>query len=154
MLARNLALRQEVLRELRVALQLLETEIAYAATPLPEAFRRVAERTRPPVRLLFAAARSALLGTGGVTANEAWSAGVTALAAAAPLEEEDLAVLADFGQGLGRGDRADQVKKLELVRAQLHKLEELATENRARQARIWQVLGFLSGMTIILLLYW
>lgn len=154
LLARNLALRQEVLRELQMALQLLETEIAYAATPLPEAFRRVAGKTRPPTRHLFAAAHRALLGTSGTTGGEAWGQGIAALARAAPLEAEDLAVLTDFGQGLGRGDRADQVKKLELARAQLRRLEEAAAENRLRQARVWQTLGLLVGLTIILLLYW
>jgi stage III sporulation protein AB len=152
-LARNLGRRQEILRELQVALQLLETEITYTATPLPEAFRRVADKTRLPTRLLFNAARHALVSTYGVTASEAWDAGVTGLLVSAPLEEEDLAVLRDFGQGLGQGDRADQVKKLELARAQLRKLEEVATENRLRQAKVWQVMGFLGGLTIILLLY-
>ena len=154
MLAFNLTRRQEVLRELQTALQLLETEIAYTATPLPEALPRVAAKTRSPTRLLFAAAHHTLLNTFGAMASEAWSDGVKALARAAPLEEEDLAVLTDFGQGLGQGDRADQVKKLELARAQLRKLEEMAAENRVRQARVWQALGFLSGLTIILLLYW
>jgi len=154
LLARNLALRQEVLRELQVALQLLETEIAYAASPLPEALHRVAERTRPPTRHLFAAAGRALNGTCGTTAAEAWNQGLAALARAAPLEAEDWAVLTDFGQGLGRGDREDQVKKLPLARSQLRQLEEAAAENRQRQAKVWQTLGLLGGLVLILLLYW
>lgn len=152
--ARNLVIRREVLRELQTALQLLETEIAYLATPLPQALHTVAAKTRVPTRVLFAAACEALHSTPGITASEAWSAGVAALAAAAPLAEEDLAVLTDFGQGLGQGDRTDQVKKLELVRVQLRQLEEGAREDQARQAKVWQALGFLGGATIILLLYW
>lgn len=152
-LARNLSWRQEILRELQVGLQFLETEIAYAATPLPEALSRVAEKMRGPASRLFFSAESRLRLSSGSTAAESWGDGVRALAEAAPLEEEDLTVLADFGQGLGSGDRMDQVKKLELARAQLRRLEEVAADNRARQAKVLQVLGFLGGLSLILLLY-
>ncbi|MGB9885870.1 MAG: stage III sporulation protein AB [Moorellales bacterium] len=154
LLAGNLVRRQQILRELQVALQLLETEITYAATPLPEAFRRVGQKCRSPVGRLFLAAANTLDADPGITAGEAWEAGLAALWAVAPMDREEVAVLSDLGQGLGRGDREDQRKKLELARAQLQHLERTAAEVRARQTRVWQTLGFLGGVTIILLLYW
>ncbi|MCR4419663.1 MAG: stage III sporulation protein AB [Clostridia bacterium] len=153
-LAGNLVRRQEILRELQVALQLLETEIAYAAMPLPEAFLRVAQKCRFPLRRLFAVAGRALEERRGIAADEAWQAGLAELRAVAPLEEEDLAVLVDLGRGLGWGDKEDQVRKLELARTQLRHLEQRAAEARSRQARIWQALGFLGGAAVIVLLYW
>ena len=153
LLARSLALRRETLRELQVALQLLETEISFTATPLPEALRRVAEKTRTPTRRLFATASQMLRSTPGAAVSQAWDRGLGVLAAAAPLEERDLAVLSDLGQGLGQGDKADQIGKLELAKAQLRQLEEEASEESRRQARLWQTLGFLGGLALIILLY-
>ncbi|MHB1125365.1 MAG: stage III sporulation protein SpoIIIAB [Bacillota bacterium] len=152
-MARNYARRPWQLRGLQSALQMLETEIAYAASPLPEALARVAQSTQHPVRVLFQAAREELKEREGITVAEAWEAALERLQTVSALHASDLGVLASFGQGLGRSDREEQLKNLALTREQLRFQEAAAEVQRTRNERMWRILGFLVGISIVLVLY-
>lgn len=54
---------------------------------------------------------------------------------------------------LGRSGVNDQVKNLEMTRQLLGQQQLAALEINNRQGRVWQTLGFLLGVTLVLLLY-
>lgn len=140
------------IRALQNALQLLETEISYGFTPLPEALASVAERCDIRVALLFNRASQELMTMRGITAREAWETALDEYYVKSALTRADRAILLELGNSLGISDREDQVKHLMLAKEQL-KLEQSKAEDASeKNTKLYNYLGFLGGLTIVLIL--
>jgi len=138
------------LRECSMALALLDTEIVWGSTPLPEAFCIVKERTDTPWQGFFAELQERL--QRGEPASTAWKETVITRNAYFCLKPEDWHVISDVGKGLGRSDRTEQHKQIELVQRQLILMKEQAEIWSGKQAKMWSYLGFLCGITGVLIL--
>ncbi len=144
--------RSRQLRSLQEALQLLDTEIMYAATPLPAALRRVSAYSGGTLGDIFLEA-GALLSSGcGYTAGEAWRMALDSGVRHTALAPEDRAILQAFGEALGSSDRAEQHKHIRLTACHLRQEEEKAERDRQKNERLWKYGGFLVGISIVLLL--
>ncbi|NPV28527.1 MAG: stage III sporulation protein AB [Firmicutes bacterium] len=144
-------LRPQQLRALQAALQMLDTEIMYAATPLPAALKKIGQAAEPPVGAIFFAAGE-LLGTPrGCTAAEAWRQALLQEWEKTALNKEDFAILRSFGEGLGVSDREEQHKNIALTSLHLRREEERAERDRDKNVRLWRYGGFLAGIGIVLL---
>lgn len=152
MVAANYARRPTELRLCADGLELLETQIGYAATPLPEALPRVAAALRGPVARLFSLTARALASGRGLTAGEAWRAAIDRVWARTALTEADRDLLVALGPHLGASDREDQVKHLALARQRLTAACAEAEELAAREGKLWRNLGALAGLAIALVL--
>ncbi|MCL6639311.1 MAG: stage III sporulation protein AB [Firmicutes bacterium] len=140
------------LRAIRSALTMLETEIVYGATALPEAFARVSRRCDRAVAPLFQAAAEELEAMSGLTAAEAWDRALRFYYPATSLAPQDLAPLRDLGASLGVSDREDQRRHLRLAVEQLGAGGAAAELEAAKNEKIWSYMGFLGGLMIVLLL--
>lgn len=138
------------LRACSVALSLLDTEIYWGATPLPEAFTGIAARTDAPWRGFFQEIQGRI--ASGEGAWSAWKATVSNQNKNFCLKPEDWLVILDVGKGLGRSDRPEQHKQLELVQKQLGQLREQAAAWAEKQAKMWSYLGFLVGVAFVIFL--
>jgi stage III sporulation protein AB len=138
------------LRACLMALALLDTEIVWGATPLPEAFRIVKERTDPPWQNFFAELQERL--QRGESAGTAWQETIITQNPHFCLKQEDWQVIRDVGKGLGRSDRTEQHKQLELVQRQLALMKDQAGVWSDKQAKMWSYLGFLCGIAVALIL--
>lgn len=153
MVAVNYDRRPKQLRALIGAIQALETEITYAATPLPDAWERVGRQTAQPVGAIFTRAREVLAGRDGCSAAEAWRKGLEDSFQETALTRQDMEVLLELGNCLGVSYRDDQVKHLRLTKENLRQLEVAAQEEAARQVKTWRYFGVLGGLVVALLLY-
>ncbi|GAB6274718.1 MAG: stage III sporulation protein AB [Peptococcaceae bacterium] len=152
-LARNYARRPGELRSMVTALQMLETEISYTATPLPEALTRIAVRCDKAITPLFSRAGEELLAQTGCTAGEAWETALNKFYALSSTLPSDLAVLRNLGMVLGISDGEDQCKHLRLAREQLKREVITAEQQAAKYVKLWNYLGLLGSLALILLLY-
>lgn len=151
--ARKYALRPKELRNLQAALQILETEIIYGATPLPEAMELVAARAEKSVAFLFYHAGQELLSMTGCTVKEAWDKALDMFSSRTVLENSDLVILRQLGNCLGMSDREDQAKHLRLAMEQL-KIESVnAMEKSRTHVKLWNYLGFLTGLMLVTVFY-
>lgn len=151
--AQKFASRPRELRSLQSALQILETEIIYGATPLPEAMKQVANRTDKKISLLFNYARNELTSFNGCTVKEAWDKAVDAFSTRTVLDSTDISILKQLGSCLGMSGREDQSKHLHLAMEQL-KLETANASEKARtHVKLWNYLGFLSGLLLVFIFY-
>lgn len=141
------------LRNLRSMLNLLETEIIYASTPLPIALDKIAKRATCNIAQLFSTTRDYLLSGNGITADEAWQKAVDDILPSSYFLEEDIGILKNFGVGLGCSDRNEQLKNIQLTQELLKQQEVKAETNKNQNERLWKTMGFLSGIAIILLIY-
>ncbi len=149
-LAHRIRLRPVELRGCLMALALLDTEIVWGSTPLPEAFCLVKERTDQPWQGFFAELQERLQRS--ESANLAWKATILTQNKRFCLKQEDWQVISDVGKGLGRSDSHEQHKQLELVQRQLALMKEQAGLLSDKQAKMWSYLGFLCGIAGVLIL--
>ncbi|ABO49592.1 stage III sporulation protein AB [Desulforamulus reducens MI-1] len=140
------------IRALLNALQILETEIAYGATPLPDAMTSVAERCDPRVALLFSRAGTELMSMRGITAREAWQTALSQYYPKSSIAKTDRAILVELGTSLGMSDREDQIKHLVLAKEQLKLEHAKAEEASLKNTKVYHYLGFLGGLTVVLIL--
>lgn len=149
-LAARIRRRPRELREAIVALTLLDTEIVWGSTPLPEAFAVLKERMNGVWRSFFAELEERL--KGGENARNAWSQTILHLSDSFCLKTDDWKIIEDVGKGLGRSNRQEQHKQLELIRQQLTMNKEQVTAGAEKQAKMWSYLGFVAGIACVIIL--
>lgn len=150
-IARDFRRRPQQLRMLSQAIRLLESEIEYTVTPLPQALMRVGSRTDAPVSELFLDAAKRLK-AGDVTVESAFSSAIDSVRLDLALKQADLEVLRDFGQTLGTSDRITQVQQIQVLLTQLDRLLAEARDSQKKNERMWQYLGVIAGLMIVILL--
>jgi len=148
-IAGNIAARPRHLCDLVSALEILGTEIAYAARPLPQALRGAGDGVDGPVgTLLLRAAELVETRPAAVGWRQALAESSRRLA----LVQKDVGALMALAPVLGRSDRNDQVRHLRLAIERLKRLEVEAEAARARGEQVWRYLGPLCGLGAAVLL--
>lgn len=142
--------RPQELRQCLTLLSLLDTEIVWGSTPLPEAFASLKERFAKPWHKFCAEMEGRL--QHGDTAGSAWKMTISGQKANFCLKPQDWQVIMDVGKGLGRTDRQEQHKQLELMQKQLAIINEQAATWAEKQAKMWSYLGFLTGIAVVIFL--
>ncbi|OFW75358.1 MAG: stage III sporulation protein AB [Alicyclobacillus sp. RIFOXYA1_FULL_53_8] len=151
-IARDFRERPRQLRALMQSLRLLQAEIEYSVTPLPLALEQVARRSQAPMVDVFQTA-SDLLKTSDSSVLAAFEEGLAASKAKSAFRAEDYEALEEFGKTLGMSDRVNQSRQLQVTLTRLDGLEREAREIQKRNERLWQYLGVLTGLLVVILLY-
>ncbi|KUK11018.1 MAG: Stage III sporulation protein AB [Clostridia bacterium 41_269] len=152
MISYKYALRPMQIKCFRFALQMLETEIYYSLTPLPEALFRVGKRFENEIGQFFLQVSQLITGKDILTADEAWKQSLNWLKENSFLSESDIDILEKFGYNLGCSDREEQIKHLKLVQQQLLHQEDNAEKEREKNERTWRLMGFWGGLLIVIIL--
>ena len=145
-------LRVRELKLLKVSLQMLETEIAYSNTPLPEAFDNISKRSKNPIKDIFSNMSINLYKRIYSTVGEAFDVSIEKIKDKTCFSKDDLEVLKSFGNSIGTSDVNGQIKAFKLVLKQLDQQEIKAEEQRCKNEKMYKSLGFLAGVAIALIL--
>lgn len=145
------ARRPRHLRHLQTGLAVLQTEIEYGATPLPDALAATARAAGPQVGLIFQRTATLLQKGGGMTAGDALRNALAQTQGQTALAQPDQEVLLALAAVLGSTGRQDQVRHLALARQRLAGEEARAEEHRQRYERLARYLGVLSGAALVLI---
>jgi len=145
--------RVKMLKNLQIALAMLETEINYSLSPLPEALKSTAKKIEKEASQLFVKTASYLSSEEGYTAGEAWEMALSHLSQNTCLRDNDLEILSAFGQYLGVTDRNDQIKNIKMTMELLKQQEILAIEDKKKNEKVCKYFGVLTGIMVFLLLY-
>lgn len=150
--SRRLAERVKMLKELYRLTMLLRSEIQYAALPVPEAVRRLSERTQGELKCFLESVAAGLYVQSGDSLANVWRTAAQEHFEDSPLKTEDLLLLKEVGDNLGYADRRTQVGAVELCmenfRMSIKQLEESVPAKR----RLYQCLGLFSGLLSVILL--
>lgn len=144
--------RPVILKKLQIALSMLETEMSYGHTPLPQALENVGGKCGTKISKLFFITRHNLISK-KYTASEAWEEALDEICEECNLLDVDLSILTTFGKYLGSTNREDQIKNIKLTISNLRQQEAVALEEKQQNEKLWRYLGVLSGIMIFLLLY-
>lgn len=153
MVARGYARRPSELKSILSSIQMLETEIIYAATPLAEALEKVASGSDRSVAGFFQRAARELGSMKGCTAGEAWDSSLSWFYTVNSLNRQDISILGSLGKALGISDREDQSKHLKLACEQIKREIARAEEESAKNTRMWNYLGFCGALVAAIVLY-
>ncbi|WP_027340172.1 stage III sporulation protein SpoIIIAB [Halonatronum saccharophilum] len=151
LVAKQFILRPKQLGQLQTALQMLETEISYGFTPLPEAFSKLSSSLEGPIANIFARAKEEM--EKGERAQLAWQIAIKNSNQETALLDRDIEVLKDLSHNLGASSGYDQVKYLNLVGHKLESLYQEAVEERRAKVKLWRYLGVLGGLALTILIF-
>lgn len=140
------------LKLLRMSIQMLETEIVYANTPLPDAFSTVSKKSLAPVKEVFKSVSEALGKKRHFSVSEAYESAILEIKGRLSLNKEDMELLSSFCSSLGNSDMEGQVKNFKMILKQLENQEERAEEARGKSERMYKNLGVLAGLAIAIIL--
>lgn len=150
-LSRNLSQRPRQLRYFRNALQALEAEIMFGHIPLQEASVRLAKQLPQPLKKFFECF-SIKLQLQDTNVKTAWDESLKEIKGLLALKNNDLEILSQFGETLGKHDRFQQQKQISLTMTHLEREEEEALQSQIKYEKMFKSLGFLSGLLVIVLL--
>lgn len=136
---------------LQAALSRLETEIQHGMAFLPEAFGVLARIIPRPVNRLFHEV-AYLLVDGELPLELAWRQAILDARQYLVLNRDDERILINLGHNLGISPRDDQARHLAIARDQLHGQEIGAREVEKHAVRLYQALGWATGVALILVL--
>jgi stage III sporulation protein AB len=144
--------RAKELQQLLTSLEMLATEIAYAATPLPDAFRRIGSQVGGKIGHLLQETGSAVQRGDGLTAGEIFCSTLLKWNTALQLTPQDQQILIAFAHTLGNSDRSDQLKHIQLAVTRLSAEAVVAREEQARLGKMWKYLGALTGLAVVIIM--
>lgn len=151
--AGNYLARPQQLRQLRHGLQVLETEISYSLSYLPQALEKVAKTLQFPIAQVFLRTSEFLQNEDGYTAREAWEKALEENLSNLVLLAQDREILLQLGSSFGNTDQDNQLKHLKLAQSYLKNEEEKAEIIGEKNAHLWRYFGLIFGLTVVILLY-
>lgn len=143
--------RREVqgLRQIIAALNIMECELQYRHTPLPELCRCVAREVDKPIGTVFRHLTQELEQQLRPDASACMHA---ALHIGPELPKGLRDIMEEFGNTLGRYDLPGQLKGLEALRQLCQERLNTWTENSRQRIRSYQTLGICAGIALAILM--
>ena len=133
-------------------IKILETEIVYGATPLPEALTNVYNKGNKKVSFIFEDIKVHLLENKKGDVFNSFSYVTNSLKDRLSFKGEDMEILLSLGRVLGSSDRGDQEKSFKLILNQINVLEKEAKLERDKNEKMFKNLGILTGLAIVIIL--
>ncbi|NLN18690.1 MAG: hypothetical protein GX162_05340 [Firmicutes bacterium] len=143
---RHLATTEGLLR----AFAVLESEIAFLASDLEEAFEKAASAATETSELFLLAARSL---REGVRVREAWLSACTSWGEKRQLPSRQLDILKGVTAAWGPWRAEDHVRHLRLAQKLLTDERQMLRSRVENACRLWRYLGVSSGLLLVILLY-
>ncbi|WP_067617626.1 hypothetical protein [Alicyclobacillus acidiphilus] len=144
--------RPREIRRLLTALNHLQAEIEFQARPLPKALTEVGHRGEGTSGKLFLAAAEHLRQDGS-NVGQAFSSAISDVLGQSALRPSDLEPVQAIANSLSTMDARHLRSQFGLAADTLSQAEEDAREEAAKTARLWQYLGILAGVMLVILLY-
>ena len=138
------------LQEFRAAIEGISRELTFSLPPLSALLSQAERESGGTVTPFFHAVREEFARTGGESWSEGWQAALTS--SDLPLQKEELSLLREVGQILGRYDSESQRTALAGLLSRLSDAADRAGEEERRLFRVYTVTGISAGLFLLLLL--
>lgn len=133
-------------------MRLLQGEIRYAKTTLPEAFQHVGMRAAPSCRSFFGATGNRMEQLEHRSVKEAMQSCAKENLKNLCLKREDLERLYRLGEQLGYLDQEMQIKGIEFYIEQQRTARKDAEREYREKERVYHCLGIMGGLFLVILL--
>lgn len=135
------------LKEMKNALNMFSTKIKFTYEPIPQTFKEISQKTKTNISNIFKIAYEKMK-TGN--AGKAWEEALEE--ANTNMTKEDIEVLKNLSNLLGKVDIEGQVNEVELVENFLDTQIELAEEEKQKYVKMYKTLGITIGLAVVIIL--
>ena len=149
---RSFSTRLDNLIYLEQCIKILETEIVYGSTPLPQALTNVYNKGHPRISFIFEEIRKDLLRNKRGDVYSSFISIENLLFNRLNLKKIDIDTFISLGRVLGSSDREDQEKNFKITLKQVSGLILEAREEKNKNEKLYRTLGFITGIGIIIIL--
>lgn len=135
------------LMELIKMLQILENEISFGGTPLPQAFALVAQTAEGEVKKIFSHLSVQM-------ENCRWISPKTAMEGALKGNQETVAdsILLELAEKIGKYDLDTQISSIRIAQAQVQQMLNDLEQERKVKSKTYQTLSICAGLAVAILL--
>ncbi len=146
--AETLRKRLMYLRNIKISLNMLESEISFSQNILERVFKRIDGISNTEGLFLKTSER---IGEMGI--KMAWNTSVDDVSADMCLKKQDKEALYIFGEGLGMSDKDNQIKNIRHTENMIDSLLNEAEDEYRKNGRLYRSAGFLTGLFAAVILY-
>lgn len=144
--------RMQELEELSKVMNILQSEIEYGISTLPEAIGVISERIEGPIKLILSECRSQLIEKRGQGINELWCSAIDKKNVNTYMNSNDINHLKDMGKILGYGDKDLITRGIESVIGYINNEIDSINELNKKNKKMYQSIGVLSGVLLVIVL--
>ena len=147
LISKKYTLRLTELKELKNALNIIESKIKFTYEPLPDIFMQTSKMVSKNISQIFVqASNNMYIGN----AEEAWNTSVET--ATTNLNLEDIENIKSFGKMLGKTDKEGQLSRIELTKTFIEMQIEKAKIEEQKNAKMYKTLGAIMGLAFVIML--
>ncbi len=146
----RLGARVTLLSGLVHALEYMQTEIYFNLTPLPVILEHLSQTAAAPLKSFFTRSASYMDKLGDCSFSSLWQCAIQECRN--DFQGAEAQLLADMGSMLGKYDAEAQCRAIAYARARVEALLENAEKEKARQGKVYGVLGVMCGLVIVIIL--
>ena len=147
LISRSYTLRLKELKEVKNALNILESKIKFTYEPLCEIFNEISKMVSKNISEIFVQAGMYLKET---DTENAWDRSIEN--ANINLNKEDKENIKVLGKMLGKTDKEGQVSQLELTKTFIEMQIEKARVEEEKNAKMYKTLGTIIGLAFVIIL--
>lgn len=135
------------LKEMKNALNMFSTKIKFTYEPIPQTFKEISQKTKPNISNIF---KNVCEKMDKQNAGKAWEEALEE--SNTNMTKEDIEVLKNLSNLLGKVDIEGQVNEVELVENFLDTQIELAEEEKQKYVKMYKTLGITIGLAVVIIL--
>lgn len=148
----QLGSRVRALEAMLTATDLIGSELAFRLTGIPDIIRMLAQDNRVQIALIFGSMQTMIGKEDGLSLTYKWMKAFRQWGGQAGLSPQDVAVLCDMSDFIGKYDAASQKKCLDHARKRLeHQLEQARAELKSKGA-VYRTCCIAAGILLVLVL--
>ena len=137
------------LREFKNAINTLETKIKFTYEPIPEIFKQISENLQNNISKIFERASKYI---GDCTTKQAWNKAIEEIKPNLSLNNEDIKIMQDLGNLLGKTDVSGQISEIEVTSSFIDTQIIKAEDERKKNEKMYRNLGTIVGLAIVIIL--
>lgn len=147
LISKKYTLRLKELKEIKNAIDIVESKIKFTYEPLPEIFLQTSKMLSSNISQIFVQASNNMK---TYDAEEAWNNSIDKTNT--NLNEEDIESIKNFGTMLGKTDKEGQINRIELTKTFIEMQIEKARIEEEKNAKMYKTLGAVIGLAIVIIL--
>ena len=147
LIAKTYTLRLNELKDIKNALNIIESKIKFTYEPLADIFMQTSKMISKNISEIFAQVSNNMKVE---SAEQAWEKSIQV--SINNLNKEDIESLKNFGKMLGKTDKEGQLSRLELTKTFIEMQIEKAKIEEEKNAKMYKTLGAVVGLAIVIIL--
>lgn len=147
LISNKYTLRLKELKDIKNALNIIESKIKFTYEPLQEIFIQTSKMISKNISQIFVQACNNM---NKCNAEEAWDFSIKN--STTNLNTEDIECLKGFGKMLGKTDKEGQIRMINLTKEFIEIQIEKAKTEEEKNAKMYKTLGVIIGLTFVIIL--